>query len=278
MPTKKGIDRQRCSNTQGDLTTVLSGVESMAKPIKAVRGTIEIGSVTLNVYQLPDGSYKLAGRNVTDAVDEPNNSLIRCYGVKSLKYLPGADLSLIQIKAESGESFLPVSIPDAFAYWVEMLKKGNAKAQSLVIACGIETIERRADRAFGVKVAEEEYDRKLAERMKGLTVRRELTDVIEDYKKRHPELSDNDKHWMYPNVSDLVNLAVFGRKAKQLVEDFGASRDKLRDWMTADELRWVYEIEELTKRLIDQFDMHPIDAAKESRNRLVIPVVNRIAS
>lgn len=207
-----------------------------------------------------------------------SKTLIPAGDVKSLKYLPGADSSLIQVKTESGESFIPVSIPDAFAYWVEMLKKGNAKAQSLVIACGIETIERRADRAFGVKVEEEERDRRLKERMKGKVVRRSFTDAVLDYKERHPELSDSDRHWMYINATDLVNLAVFGRKAKQLVEDFGATREKLRDWMNPDELRWVYEVEELAKRLIDQTDMHPCDAVKEARDRLVIPVVKRIAS
>ena len=62
---------------------------------KAERATITVGSIEMNVYQMPDGNYKLAGRNVTDAVEESANSLLRKLGVKSLKALPGADLSLL---------------------------------------------------------------------------------------------------------------------------------------------------------------------------------------
>lgn len=75
---------------------------------------------------LPDGSYKLAGRNVTDIVQEYNLSLNRLMGVKSLKDLPGADLSLNQIKSETGETFIPVSIADAIEYWTRVAMAGNA--------------------------------------------------------------------------------------------------------------------------------------------------------
>lgn len=72
-------------------------------------------------------------------------SLPRFHGVKSLKYLPGIDKSLPQLKAVTGEILIPVSIEDAVRYWVHEGKHGNLLAQALVEALAIESIERRAD-------------------------------------------------------------------------------------------------------------------------------------
>ncbi len=70
-------------------------------------------------------SIKLAGRNVTDVVDEHPMTLSRKLGVKSLKALPHADSSVSQITVERGTSFIPVSIEDAVAYWTIMAQEGN---------------------------------------------------------------------------------------------------------------------------------------------------------
>jgi P63C domain len=122
----------------------------MATTIKAVRGTVLLGDVSIGVYMLPNGSYKLAGRNVTDAIGEPNNSLIRNLGVQSLKDLPNADLSLIQVKANTGETFIAVSPLDAVSYWGKMALQGHKTAVAILMACAVESIERRADSIFGV--------------------------------------------------------------------------------------------------------------------------------
>ena len=137
----------------------------MSTTIKAVRGKICLGSeIVINVYRLPDATYRLAGRNVTDAVEEPANSLLREMGVKSLKALPGADLSLLQVKADSGEFFIPVSIEDAVDYWIE-ISAGNKKAKAIIKALAMETLERRADREFNVIVPESVRDQKLENRV-----------------------------------------------------------------------------------------------------------------
>jgi hypothetical protein len=130
--------------------------------IKAVRAQILLGDIPLNVYQLPSGRYKLAGRNVTDVAGEPNNSLIRAMGVKSLKDLPGADLSLIQVKADTGEIFIAVAIEDAAAYWGKMAIAGNVLAVGILVASAIEAIERRADAAFGNEKSEGERNERFA--------------------------------------------------------------------------------------------------------------------
>lgn len=128
----------------------------MADTIKAVRGSIDLGDIPLNVYMMPKGNYKLAGRNVTDAIEEPANSLLRIMGVKTLKALPHADPALLQIKANTGETFIAVSPLDAAAYWLKMAIQGNIKAQAIMLALTVESIERRADALFGVRRTEEE--------------------------------------------------------------------------------------------------------------------------
>ena len=134
--------------------------------------------IQINAYLLPDGRIKLAGRNVTDAIEEPNNSLARIMGVKSLKALPGADSSLIQVKTETGEKLTPVSIDDAIAYWTKMAIKGNHRAATLIGALAAESIERRVDRAFGIQRTEEERDLRLSTRIATRKDFRWLTDAL----------------------------------------------------------------------------------------------------
>ena len=146
-------------------------------PSKAIRVGISLGEIPLDVYQMPSLIYKMSGRNVTDAIDEPNNSLIRIHGVKSLKALPHADSSLIQVKAVTGETFIPVSIEDAAFYWAEMAQRGNNKAKAILIACTVESIERRADHALGIMRSEDERNERSKLRMSRVLARYSWTDT-----------------------------------------------------------------------------------------------------
>jgi len=154
----------------------------MAQTMKAQRATIAIAAdIEINAYLIPDGRIRLAGRNVTDAIEEPANSLLRIMGVKTLKALPSADSSLLQIKADTGESVTPVSIDDAIAYWTKMAIKGNQRAATLIGALAAESIERRADRAFGIQRTEEERDLRLATRLSTRKDFRWLTDALKQH-------------------------------------------------------------------------------------------------
>lgn len=50
-----------------------------------------------------------------------------------------------------------------------------------------------------------------------------------------------------------------------------------RDALTADELRWIAQVEELGARLVVYQAMKPLDAIKESLARNIIPVIDRKA-
>ena len=193
----------------------------MSNCIKARRASITLGDIPLNVYQMPSGQYVLAGRNVTDAIGERNNSLIRTMGVKSLKALPHADESLIQISAVTGERFDGVSLEDAATYWGLRGLNGNPLAISILTACTIESIERRADRAFGVTRTEEERDQLLKTRMERVRARLGWTDVIkQDQEHRGIYLSDLGNR-EFADLTRIVNRRLFG------VPHFCCDRDNM---------------------------------------------------
>jgi hypothetical protein len=252
----------------------------VTKTIKAERVTIELGSVPVNVYQLPDGSYRLAGKNITDAVKEDDKALPRLYGVKSLKDLPGAGSESgkesVKISAgKEGVPFFPVSIEDATRFWFDRAKKGNELAGAIVEAALIESIERRADKAFGKARSEAEYNERFKNRVNGILTRRSLCDAIKEYLLRHPELSPGRSNNMYTNATQKGYRLMFGRDRKTLETDLGAEPGKLRDALLADELKDLDAIENLAMKLIDNDDMDPCDAIDEAFKRLVIPVRDR---
>lgn len=182
----------------------------MATVIKAQRSPVDIAGIEVFGYLLPNNTYKLAGRNVTDAIEEEHKTLPRKLGVKSLKDLPNNDLSLGQIKAISGETFIPVSIEDAIEYWYIMSLSGNKKAAALLKALAIESIERRFDRAFNKEVSEKERDLRLAERFKRLEARKEWTDIIKEIQECRGYYNTPMGTEEFKELTVLVNLKLFG--------------------------------------------------------------------
>lgn len=194
---------------------------------KAQRAKILVAGIELNVYLMPDASYRLAGRNVTDAIKEPNISLVRIMGVKTLKALPHAGSSLKQIKVDSGESFIPVAIEDAIVYWGKMATKGNQNAFALIVALATESLERRADSIFNLKRTEEEYEARTKLRRERVLARRSWTDEIKARQEQQGYYRGEDSKITpqateeYRALTVQVNLALFGQ------EHFECNRDTM---------------------------------------------------
>jgi len=230
---------------------------------KAIRVQISLGDIPLNVYQMPDGSYRLAGRNVTDAISEPKNSLSQKMGVKSLKALPHAGLSLSPIKSESGESFIPVAIEDAANYWGIMANLGNQKASAILVACTIESIERRADHALGIQVTEELRNARLKARIDGILQRHFWTDCIKWYLDNHSVTSDYRK-FIYSRVSDYLNQQFFGMSAKEIREMYSiSSSDLLRDHLEPEYLPDITFVEKYAGTLVKK-GLEPLTAIMDA--------------
>lgn len=236
--------------------------------VKAVRGVIHVGDIPLNVYLLPDGTYRLAGRNVTDAVGEPNNSLIRWAGVKSLKALPGNDDSPIQIKADTGESIVPVCIKDAVAFWAALARKSNRLALGLLEALAIESIERRADDYFGNQVSEFERNERIKLRMQTIATRNELEDAIAWYCRTH-EVSDNYAKFIYINATQALWKGTHGKIRKAIAEEYGLTTGgDLRSVLTSRELNDIERVESVAAHLILNRGFEPVEAVNSAIDRI----------
>jgi hypothetical protein len=259
-----------------------------SKTIKATRATISIGDITLNVYQLPDGSYRLSGRNVTDAVGEEPNGLARVFGVRSIKDLPilksqsgtpgkekamkpaqgkGSERYIDRRKinpGKEGSPFWELMIEEAVVYWAAVAGKGNKSALALIAALAIETVERRADRVFGVQVEEQERDDRLKVRIKTIKVRLDFTQEVKEYVETHSELSEGKRRWMYRNATDRLYRVVIGCDAAKLREIHNLDPDaNIREWLhqsgNSDALEIISAIERLAALKVRR-GMSPNDA------------------
>lgn len=104
----------------------------------------------------------------------------------------------------------------------------------------------------------------LKARQDGKSARRTLTDAVKSYIERHPELSDNARQWLYHNVSDELNMRLFGKKSKALKAFFGLKNGYLlRDRLTEDQLINIHAVEAAAVRLIDVGDIQPIKAVQK---------------
>ncbi|HEY9695643.1 MAG TPA: hypothetical protein V6D15_25985 [Oculatellaceae cyanobacterium] len=150
-------------------------VESLQK---AVKETIYLGSIPLDVYLMPDGTYKLYAESVTGVLNQKGIDLIRFMNGRSRQALPFKGYNLIhaetiEVEGEGGW-IKPIPVNLATAFWLYKAIQGDEKAQLLAQACMAETIERRADIAFKFKRTEEEYNQKFGERLeKALTYNRQ---------------------------------------------------------------------------------------------------------
>jgi hypothetical protein len=144
--------------------------------------TIQIAGIELQAVQLPGSDYGLFYNQLKEQLAiVPGNST----GKKWLKPLVDKDLnrvkdarvvvsnnSLRSVKVYTSELFAEI----VMTYALLGNQKCLAVAQSLIT----ETLERRLDAAFGVKVSEQDRERKAATRAQSIVTRRTLTDRLKD--------------------------------------------------------------------------------------------------
>lgn len=85
------------------------------------------------------------------------------------------------------------------------------------------------------------------EREKGKLIRHVLTDTIK------MKITDSPhKRFMYPNYTKLIYKTLFGKPFKELQEEFGVKpKESLRDYLTAEQLKDVENMEMLVSSLIN---------------------------
>ena len=172
----------------------------MSDTVIATRAIITIGSLSVDGFMLPDGSYRMSLSQTADAVGlAPRNAFdfLQSKGIKSLLGKGYTDSvssieieSTDQVRGQSRIRGLPLEV--VTAYWIWQTFRGNKKAIALVMALGTETLERRFDNAFGVERSEEDYNTMLFKRVESLE-----TDIGEAYIVADDIARENKELWFY---------------------------------------------------------------------------------
>jgi hypothetical protein len=238
--------------------------------IKAVQAKIKLGDIELDVFQFPDGSYgytyewlgTVIGRDKSILSDK--KSPFHLYRLNESLSKETLTNQRIFVEGISKAKLNYLTEPQLMVVLGSLAYMVPDKVVPLLVACGIEVLERRADRAFGVIRDEEERDNRMAARVKGKVARRSLTDVIKDYMDSH-ELSDSYKRFIFSNCSDHLNKIILGAKAKQAREFYQIPESSLlRNHIPVAALRELELTEEMAARLIEERDMEPLEAVKQA--------------
>lgn len=245
----------------------------MTNPIKATRATITLGDIKLDVFQLPDGSYRYGYEFLASLIDRDKSVL-------SDKKSPFHILKLLKsggTMSEHNQKVKVDAISQTYNYntlsevdLIECLDTiddlGFKIAKKLMKACTLEALERRADAAFGTQRLEEEHNAKMVERINGKVDRLTFTDAIGLWlidPRNDP--SENTKRFIYSNCSDCLNLIVLGFKSRKAKEILGVAEDSLlRDALPVQCLREIAAVERLACILVMEDNMHPLDAVKQA--------------
>jgi len=161
----------------------------MSESIKATRATVAIGDLTVDAFQLPDGSYRMSLSQAAECVGKPARGTFDFLQSKALKRLLGEVQGTFDfLPDESTDNYQPenltVDIGEGGSkgqtrirglplglvalYWAWESFRGNRSALLLTVSLTTESLERRFDDAFGVIRTEQERNERLLQQNKQL--------------------------------------------------------------------------------------------------------------
>jgi hypothetical protein len=149
----------------------------MTSESKAKRAAVAIGSLEVDVFMLPDGSYRMSQAQASETIDEPPVYALRFLRSNDSKALLGEDYTdykpdSIEVENASNTrgqtriNALPLDV--VTAYWLTRAYKGNKKAFVLIWALLTESLERRCDHVFGIERSESDRNQLLESRLRNL--------------------------------------------------------------------------------------------------------------
>ncbi len=141
---------------------------------KAKRATVQIGPLSVDGFQMPDGSYRMSISGVAGSVGLTARNAFAFLRSKAAERLLGEGYtdSVSEVEVESAPDqargqtriqAVPLNIVSK--YWLWQSYRGNKQAFALVDALLEESLERRFDAAFGVARSESDRDALLAQRL-----------------------------------------------------------------------------------------------------------------
>lgn len=231
------------------------------------RTTIDLGSLNLEVFQVESGDYYLSITQILTAIGI-NEAWFRTIAKKAPRVLEWLQSNGFRgvacegkiLKEPKARRAKLISIPDATLIWVHFASSDNALAKGLLVACAVEALERRADKAFGKDRSEVERNQRFKSRQSGIKVRNSLTDAIQEWYKVNKGAK---AEWeIYAIVTNIIYVAIWGLDAIGLEKHLDCPRNKSRDYMDADSLEYLKYCEHKVADLIEMDCIAPILAAK----------------
>ena len=148
----------------------------MTTEFKATRATVTIGSLIVDGFMLPDGSYRMSLSQASELVGLLPRNAFDFLRSKAIKSLLGegytGSISDVEIESEGqargGSRINALPLEVVSAYWLWQAYRGNKQALTLCMGLILETLERRFDNAFGVNRSESERDQRLSDRLQRL--------------------------------------------------------------------------------------------------------------
>ena len=138
---------------------------------KAKRAMVQIGPLSVDGFQMPDGSYRMSQTQAAESVGKSQRNAGRFLESKGIKALRGEGYTPDTIEVDSSNQargqarFNALPLDVVSAYWLWEASKGNQQAIALCYALMAETLERSFDAAFGIERSESDRDAFLAQRL-----------------------------------------------------------------------------------------------------------------
>jgi hypothetical protein len=235
----------------------------MSIPYKALYTTTKVGDQEIGGYLMPDGEVRLSKKQVCEILGIAPKRLSQLLEKKVALTLMPQGLTVVRISTENAK-IDSISIDDFCNFSTVALTSGYEKAIGFAGASMARTIEQSLLSEFGIIQTKTEANERFIARKDSILQRHFWTDSIKWYIEQHPELSDNSKKFLYPNVSNALNQALFGMSAKEIriLLDMSAS-ENVRDCIAPSLLPDVAFIEKYAATRVKQ-GLEPMQAIREA--------------
>jgi hypothetical protein len=237
---------------------------SNPKTAKAERATIHLGDIPLEVFQLPDGTYRLSQTQAAEAIGKDEISFRDFLKSKSPEALPYKGFRSEKIGiSDNNSKIAAIPIKLAAAYWVKESIAQNAVASRLLGACVAESIERRADAAFGIQRTEEEYNERFTVRVDLKDVKRkEFVRAIAHWQHKLGIYGSTSGNKNFKDAHDRINIGLQNHKSMEIKAANNLPKSALiRDFFAVEVLMNYSSVSQIaTNFLKDGTASNPLEA------------------
>jgi len=154
-------------------------LRAVAMSEKARRASFQLGSIEVEGFMLPDGSYRMSQTQASEAIGLAPRNVFDFLRSKAIKSLLGEGYTVsdssreIEIEPDKGQSrghsrIQAIPLEVVSAYWLWQSYRGNKQALALCMALIIESLERRFDTVFGIERSESKRNDRLTQQVQRL--------------------------------------------------------------------------------------------------------------